>query len=100
VGRRRLLVFAPLDEEPGEFRFAQQVRSWRAASELAKVADEVRLVGVSAFDRGRRAAPIAVGLFEPRQRALKARDAREPLRRNANDLAEPSLQMAAGNTGV
>jgi hypothetical protein len=65
--------------------------------EVTEITDEMRLVGVAALGGRADAALASVHPVEHRQRELEARDARQPLRRDADDLLEATFEMTASH---
>jgi hypothetical protein len=72
----------------------------RAARQVAKVADEVHLVGVAARGGGGEApCGAGVGRLQAREGSLESRDPRESLRRQADAILEEPFEMATGEPG-
>ena len=69
------------------------MRARRAAGKLTKLVNEVRLVGVAACGRRPCSARRRVEPVEHPQRVLESRDAREALRRDADEQIELPLEM-------
>ena len=65
--------------------------------EVAEIPDEMRLIGVAALGRRTDAALGNVHPVEHRQRELEPRDARQPLRRDADDFLEATFEMTSGH---
>src|SRR5262245_61110715 len=76
------------------------MRPGRASGQFPELAHKVRLIGVSAFGGGARAARLALELAKHPQGVLKARDARQPLRRDADQRMEAPLEMTSRQPDV
>src|SRR6478672_3836273 len=72
---------------------------WREAAELAKVSDEMRLIGVSEPLGESRPATIPVPLLEMAQAGSESREARIQLWTDADVLEEETPEMLAGEAG-
>ena len=72
----------------------------RAARQLAKLADEMRLVGVATVGGCLSSARRAVNRSEHLQRVLKACDPRQPLRRDPHQRMKAAFEMTAGQADV
>src|SRR5688572_11834247 len=107
IGRRRYIrwlnnisLFSPrrrelVGEKPCELAAAEQMLPRWTTGEVAEITDEMRLIGVAALGGRADAALGRVHPVEHRQRELEARDARQPLRRDADDLLEATFEMTA-----
>lgn len=72
----------------------------RTSSQRFEVADEMRLIGVTACSGSRRADGSRGGLLQQFERMLEPHDPRETFWRDTDRLEKPSLQVTACDRGV
>ena len=81
------------DEKAGELRVPKQVLGGRASRQFPEVADEMRLVRIAAISRRLGTAPRRLHFVQHTQRPLKSRDPGEALRRDADVVQKPALEV-------